>query len=75
MGAYDARRATLDPGLTALALRARRQARGYPFLEEATRARGGSLARLAALAARVGLRRRRRRADAAPTEPGPRQPI
>jgi hypothetical protein len=36
MGTHDDRRGTLDPGLTALALRARRNAQGrYPFVEAA----------------------------------------
>jgi len=47
MAGYDDRRATLDPGLTALALRARRGAARYPFVDEA-RSRRGWLARLRA---------------------------
>jgi hypothetical protein len=39
VGLYDDRRGTLDPGLTALVLRARRDAARYPFLEGAVRRR------------------------------------
>jgi hypothetical protein len=40
MGTHDDRRGTLDPGLTALALRARRNTQGrYPFVEEAAHPR------------------------------------
>jgi hypothetical protein len=49
MGLHDDRRTTLDPGRTALALRAKgKAAGGYPFVEEAARPRGGWLARLRA---------------------------
>lgn len=58
MGPYDDRRATLDPGLTALALRARRRgaAGRYPFVEAVDRPRGGWLE---ALRARLVAWRRR----------------
>jgi len=39
VGLYDDRRGTLDPGLTALVLRARRDAGRYPFLDGAVRGR------------------------------------
>lgn len=68
MGAYDDRRATLDPGLTALALRARRGAAGrYPFVEEVARPRAGWLG---TLKARFGAWRRGR----APGDADPRTP-
>jgi hypothetical protein len=47
MGPYDHRRVTLDPGLTALALRGLAEREGhYPFLERfgRRRARGGKIA-------------------------------
>jgi MYXO-CTERM domain-containing protein len=68
---YDDRRATLDPGLTALTLRARRAGVGrYPFLDEATRTPGRWLA---AVLGALGAWRRRRRggAGAGPTAPRP----
>jgi hypothetical protein len=41
MNAYDSRRITLDPGLTALALRGlNRRSEHYPFLDRHTRLRG-----------------------------------
>jgi hypothetical protein len=59
-GPYDDRRATLDPGLTALALRARGEASGrYPFLERALRPRRWWLVVAGALAAWLAARRRR----------------
>jgi hypothetical protein len=49
MRAYDDRRGTLDPGLTLLALRARRNTQGrYPFIEEVSRPRAWWAAAMAA---------------------------
>jgi hypothetical protein len=42
MNVYDSRRSTLDPGLTALALRGLHRRDGhYPFIQRHTRWRGG----------------------------------
>lgn len=72
MGPYDDRRATLDPGLTALALRARRNPRGrYPFLESALRGRNLWLLVAGSLTAALAAWRRRRRAVPAPAAPRP----
>jgi len=71
MGSDDDRRATLDPGLTALALRARRNAGSrYPFVDEAARPRAGWIE---SLKARLGAWRRRGR-PAAGRDPRPRPP-
>lgn len=51
MRPYDSRRITLDPGLTALALRGLQSRRGnYPFIEPHTRGRrvGAALRKVAA---------------------------
>jgi hypothetical protein len=59
-GPYDDRRATLDPGLTALVLRARGAPPGrYPFLERALRPRRWWLALAGFLAAWLAARWRR----------------
>jgi hypothetical protein len=64
MRAHDDRRGTLDPGLTALALRARRNTQGrYPFIEEAARPRAWWTAALAV--GRAAWHRVRGRAPAA----------
>jgi hypothetical protein len=69
MSPYEDRRSTLDPGLTALTLRARRAGVGrYPFLDGATRTPGRWLA--AAFAA-LGAWRRRRRGHTGSTPPRP----
>jgi hypothetical protein len=51
MGSYDSRHATLDPGLTALALRGlQRQRERYPFVERHIRRRTALLTLRRALA-------------------------
>lgn len=58
MSPYDDHR-TLDPGLTALALRARRQAEGrYPFVERALRGQPLWVVALGVVAGGVALWRR-----------------
>ncbi len=71
MSPYDDRHNTLDPGLTALTLRARRDAGRYPFLDRPLRARrfwllaaGAAGACLAAWRARVVRRAARHNGDA-----------
>jgi hypothetical protein len=71
MEPYDDRRATLDPGLTALALRGRREAHGrYPFLERALRARKWWVLGAGILGGLAVWCRRGRRGPDVPPRPG-----
>ncbi len=63
MTPYDDRRTTLDPGLTALALRGRRDTTRYPFLQGVVRPRRWWLVGAGVVAAAVGAWRRRRRRE------------
>jgi hypothetical protein len=73
---YDDRRGTLDPGLTALALRARQNPRGrYPFLEHARRGRSLWLIATGIVAGAVAAWRHRRARRASPaSQPPPGRP-
>jgi hypothetical protein len=66
MRAYDDRRTTLDPGLTALALRGRRDATRFPFLQGVLRPRRWWRLGAGLLAAGFPVWRTRRRDPDAP---------
>jgi hypothetical protein len=57
MRTYDDRRTTLDPGLTALALRGRRDATRFPFLQGVLRPRRWWVVGAGLLAAAFAARR------------------
>jgi hypothetical protein len=69
MRAYDDRRTTLDPGLTALALRGRRDATRFPFLHGVLRPRRWWVLGVGLLAAGFPAWRRRRRGPGAGAPP------
>lgn len=69
MSPYDDRRTTLDPGLTALALRGRRDATRYPFLHGVVRPRRWWLLGAGLLAAGLAAWQRRGRGRAGADPP------